>query len=139
MSTKHSTCIFDIFRGVEAIISTTQWTRMPASIQTVRRYTRIDQNANPSTSRGGLDFRNRDFHDRPPLLALRTLGQPSAIHCSITARDQRIKDPSLTGFGIRPESAQRRTDRLQQPISIATSSTDIIARWWPSRTAFVAF
>jgi hypothetical protein len=78
-------------------------------------------------------------HWAPPLLALRTLGQPSAIHFSITARGQRIKDPSLTGFGIRPESAQRLTDRLQQPISIATSSTDIIARWLPSRTAFLAF
>lgn len=37
-------------------------------------------------------------------------------------------DPPEIGLGIRPESAQRRTERLQQPISNATSSTDIIAR-----------
>ncbi|MDA0284891.1 MAG: hypothetical protein O3B86_16210 [Planctomycetota bacterium] len=55
--------------------------------------------------------------------ALRHAGQPSASHCSTSSRRQRINDASLTGRGIWPESAIRRTVRVDTDSIAATAST----------------
>ncbi len=58
---------------------------------------------------------------------LRTAGQPSAIHFSITFLDHLTSDPSLTGAGISPASRIRWTWRSLQPSAVAIQATSTIA------------
>ena len=51
--------------------------------------------------------RKMGLYHRPVLPALRVGGQPSAIQVSIAGRDQRTREPSRTGAGIRPASESR--------------------------------
>src|SRR5262245_14731065 len=60
------------------------------------------------------------FHALP---ACRTDLQPLPIHSSMAWRDQRTREPNLTGAGIRPAWLSRYTWRGEQSSSWATACT----------------